>query len=66
MDMMERRFPLKVPVLITALLFLYKGASDLSQSCVESGLRSLTAPFLLALDKVVPLRFQKAIGVRIW
>ena len=66
MDMMERRFPLKVPVLITALLFLYKGASDLSQSCVQSGLRSLTAPFLLALDKVVPLRFQKAIRVRIW
>ncbi len=66
MNMMERRFPLRVPVLITALLFLYKSASDLSQSWVQSGLRSLTAPFLLALDKIVPLRFQKAIGVRIW
>jgi len=66
MDRMEGRFPLKVPVLIMALLFLYKGAADLSRSWVPSGLRSLTAPFLLALDKFVPLRFQKAIGVRIW
>ena len=59
-------FPLKVPVRLVALLFLYKSASDFAHRRIGSSLRSALAPVLLLIDKSVPLKLQKAISVRIW
>lgn len=59
-------FPLKVPIRLVALLFLYKAASDFAHSRIGSSLRSVLAPVLLLIDKSVPLKLQKAISVRIW
>ncbi len=59
-------FPLKVPIRLVALLFLYKAAADLAHRRTGSSLRSAVAPALLIIDKAVPLKLQKAISVRIW
>jgi hypothetical protein len=60
------RFPLKVPIRLVSVLFLYKAAFDLAHRRTGSSLRSALAPALLIIDKAIPLRLQKAISVRIW
>ena len=60
------KFPLKMPIRLVALLFLYKAAADLAHSRLGSSLRSAVAPALLIIDKAVPLKLQKATSVRIW
>ena len=60
------RFPLRIPVGIMAFLFLYKSSADLGGSQGTKSWRSLVAPILLAIDKSIPLRIQKAMAVRIW
>ena len=63
---LQLRFPLRIPLRIMALLFLYKSFADFGRTQGRKSWRSLVAPILLAIDKSVPLRIQKAIAVRIW
>ncbi len=63
---LKMKFPLRIPVRLTVLLFLYKSAADLSHARVGSSARSALAPVLLVLDKLIPFRLQKATSVRIW
>jgi len=63
---LKQTFPLKIPIIVSMLLFLYKAASDASRAKFSSFLRSLIAPIILAIDKSLPLKLQKAIAVRIW
>jgi hypothetical protein len=61
-----RRFPLKLPITLNMLLFLYKSAIDLARKRPSSWVRSFVAPLILVIDKTIPLRLQKATAVRIW
>ena len=61
-----QRFPLKLPIALNILLFLYKSATDLVRGRRSNWVRSLIAPSILIIDKTVPLRLQKATAVRIW
>lgn len=60
------KYPLKLPIMLSILLFLYKAPQDMARHKFASSLRSATATVILAIDKALPLRFQKAIAVRIW
>jgi hypothetical protein len=61
-----QRFPLKLPIPLNILLFLYKSNADLAKKRLSSWLRSFVAPLILVIDKAIPLRLQKATTVRIW
>jgi hypothetical protein len=59
-------FPLKIPLRLAVLLFLYKSATDLIHARFDSSVRSALAPALLFLDKLIPFKLQKAASIRIW
>ena len=63
---LKMSFPLKVPLRLAVLLFLYKSATDLVHARFDSSVRSALAPVLLILDKLIPFRLQKAASIRIW
>ena len=63
---LRQRFPLKLPIALSMLLFLYKAANDMAGKRFSSSLRSFLAPTILAIDKIIPLKLQKATSVRIW
>lgn len=63
---LDTRYPIKLPVPVSILLFLYKAIQDMARGKFASSLRSAAATLILAIDKVLPLRLQKAIAVRIW
>ncbi len=63
---LKQTFPLKIPIGLSIVLFLYKAFADASRTRVKSFLLSLAAPVVLVMDKTVPFRIQKAMSVRIW
>jgi hypothetical protein len=63
---LQMTFPLKIPLRLAVLLFLYKAATDLVHARFDSSVRSALAPALLVLDKLIPFKLQKAASIRIW
>ncbi len=63
---LRQAYPLKLPIMLSVLLFLYKAPMDITRGRAQSSLRSILATGILLIDKAIPLRLQKAIGVRIW